>query len=105
MLERLKIRVRLEARIHGPGGSIKLAHGLETQDQLDRPYHAGGRVEARIHDTPPRVRTDDEGDGAVCFDMVRTVLRIVLDYENGCIAPELAVAYCLDEPAQGQIIV
>ena len=51
------------------------------------------------------VRTDRQGDGPVGIDVVRAVLGIVLDHEDGHLLPEPALGEALDEPAQRQVVV
>jgi hypothetical protein len=46
----------------------------------------------------PRVGDDDQVDGPMGVDMVRAVLGIILDDEDRCLGPELALRDPLDDP-------
>ncbi len=51
------------------------------------------------------VRADRQGDGPVGVDVVRAVLGVVLDHEDGHLLPEPALGEPLDEPSQRQVVV
>ena len=55
----------------------------------------------RIDVPPLGVRANHQGRAAMCIDVVRAVLGIVLEHENRRVLPELAVAHRLDHAAQG----
>ena len=88
-------RERLE---HRPRGRVELRHRLEAQDQLHRAEHRRRAVQRRIDRVPLDIGADRQGDRPVGVDVVRAVLGVVLDHEDGHLLPEPALGQALDEP-------
>ena len=73
----------MKAFAHRPGGGVELAHRLQAEAKLHRPEHRRRAVHRRIDRVPLDVRADRQGDRPVGVDVVRAVLGVVLDHEDG----------------------
>ncbi len=51
------------------------------------------------------VGTDDEPQRAMRVDVIGPILRVILEYEDGGLRPELGMADALDDPTQRQIVI
>src|SRR6266508_2237235 len=84
---------------HWRGCGVELTHRWETEDEFDGPQHRDRGVHAVIDDASPYVQRGDQAHGAVRVDMVRSVLRIVLNDEDGRLSPDWRAGHGLHNPA------
>ena len=93
---RSRIRTVCEALEKRSGGGIILRKRLQPQYQLHRSQEGGSLIHRAVDEPAFRVRTNHESDSAMRIDMIRSILRVVLDHENCGLFPEFAVRNGID---------
>ena len=81
-----------------------MRHRRKSEYELHRPDHAARRVKFAVHKTPLRPGTDHERDGPVRIDMIRPVLRVVLNDEYGRGPPVPAVRNPVNDHAESPVV-
>ena len=104
-VERGDVRQIGEAIKHRCRRRVHLVHRRQTQNQFNRAEQTR-LVVLRVDDRAAfRERADDISRRAIAADVVPTVLRIVLDGENAGVRPKFAVAHCVNNLSERQIVV
>ena len=83
---------------------IELRHPAQPEYVLDRRHHV--RCICKPMKDPASVVSRDHQQGrSMRVDMIRPILRIVLEHEHHCVLPERALGQRLDDSSQREIVV
>ena len=90
--------------MHRRRGRVVRAHRRKTEDELDRPQDARGRIEGVVDDGALRERARDEQHRAVRVHVIGPGLRIVFDGEDRGLLPIDAVRNGFDQAAERDVV-
>src|SRR4051812_44463730 len=99
-----QIALGLEAIPHWRRRKIQLSHGRQSEHKLNRLHHPSLVVTSRIDDLPAGIWADRQGHGAVTIDVIKTILRVVFDYEDAGRRPELALRDSFDDSTECEVV-
>src|SRR4029077_20783876 len=64
-----------------------------------------GCIRKSMKDSPTVVCGNHEERRTVRVNVIRTVLRIILEHEDNCVFPVRTLRQCLDDSAKGEIVI
>src|ERR1022692_3462562 len=100
-----RVGLALEGGGHGPRAGVEVRHGLQSQKELHGAEHRGCIIHAAVNGVVLNPRGDEEGGGAVGIHVVGTVLRVVLEDEDGGVGPKARFGDALDQLADGVVVI
>src|SRR2546425_2734531 len=105
MRERRRVRAPREGAPQRSGCGVVLAEWREAKDLLNGAQDGRGRVERAVDRVAAEVRRRDQQDRAMRVYMVRTILRIVFEDEDGERWPHGRCGKTLHDETEGEIVV